>query len=128
MEEVEGLDDEAFFDELLSHRFTNAIDVESFSLSEVLDASDCLSWALEADATPCYEALFLYNGATTGWTLASDVIVEGEGGVIMVALVGEDLDDSGNDFASLLDDDSIADADILTLDFLFIMQGRAGDR
>ncbi len=41
---------------------------------------------------------------------------------------GFDLHDLGNDFARFLDDDMVADADILSLDFLVVMEAGAGDR
>ncbi len=39
-----------------------------------------------------------------------------------------DPDDGGNDFAGFLDDDRVADADVLAFDFLFVVERGAGDR
>ena len=43
------------------------------------------------------------------------------------AFGGDDLDDGGDDFSGLLNDDGVTNADVLTVDLILVVQGGAGD-
>lgn len=45
-----------------------------------------------------------------------------------VALIGQGTDDFGDDFAGLLDDDPVADADVFVADIVFVVKGGPLDR
>ena len=126
-EEVERGPAEFAADESLGHGFADSLDVQRLARGELLDLGHGLGGAFEIGAAPGDKAFFLGYRSAAGRTLSSDVLQQrewpGSGG----ALPGDHLDDGRNDLSSLLDDYGVADADVLPLDFLLVVQGGARD-
>ncbi len=109
--------------ELADHRFAESFDVHRSAGSEVLDPPLHLRWALRINAAHRDLPLILYHRASAlralGWHVKFFLRTR--------AQVRAHAHDRRNNLAGFLDQDDVADPNVLPLDFLFVVQGGARD-
>ena len=89
----------------------------------MFDPTADLSGALEVGAAEGYFAFEALHGALAFGAVGGHLKGLRVGG----AFGGDGGEDNGNDFASLFDDDAVANSNIFAPDFIFIVQGGAFD-
>jgi hypothetical protein len=107
------------FDLLLAE----TLDVEAIPRDEVFQPLDDLRAADEsAGAAPVDFALLAHRVAAADGASLRELILSQP-----ARLVGNDPDDLRDNIAGALDDNRIADADVLAFDLVFVVQGRIRD-
>ena len=125
--EVGDIAGEARRDQLMDHDLAAALDVHGTAGTPVFESAADLGGAGGILAAPdnafAVGGLFTGNGrGALGTGLGK--LEEGFGAG---ATFGYDADDGRNDFSGLLDDDAVADADILPTEFVLVVEGGAAD-
>ena len=92
------------------------------------DGAFQLRGAGDVFTTPRNEFRVARNRSAAGGAFAVDMLEEIELFGVARPFLLHDSDNGGDDFAGLLDDDRVADADVLALDFLLVVERGAGDR
>ena len=124
-EEVERRLAMAVADERLGDDFSQTIEVERLAGGEVFDAGDGLRGALEIRAAPGDEAFLLADRSAAGRAFSVDAVVERIGNRAL--RVADDLDDGGDDFSGFFHEHGRAEADVLAVDLVLVVQRGAGD-
>ena len=122
-EQVERVGYESLVDERRGDFVAEPLDVQRVARGEVREARDELRGAEEIRAADGDFALGARNGRAADRTRLRHAEFDLRAG----ALLRQDGDDRGDDFARLLDQDVVADADVLSADVVLVVQRRAGD-
>ena len=124
-EEVEGGLAMAVTDERFGDDFSEAFEVERLAGGEVGDVGARLGRALEIRAAPGDKAFLLADRSATGRAFSVDAVIERVRN--RAFRVADDFDDGGDDFAGFFDEHGRAEADVLAVDFVLVVQRGAGD-
>jgi len=125
--EVGDVADESGVDELAGDDFAAAFDVHGGASAPMFDATADAGGAIGIGAAPD-DAFGITDGpagdgrAALG-TLAWEVELDLGAGTGF----WNDADDGRDDFTGLFDDDDVADADVLSAEFVFVVEGGAAD-
>jgi hypothetical protein len=127
VEQVEGIRDEAALDEFLRDDAPEAFEVEGGALGEVFESAGALGGTVEVGAEPDGEVGVAMHGAPTSGAASPDFGEKIEGDRLRRALFQEHLHDGGDDFPCFFDEHRVPDADVFAADFVFVVEGGAGD-
>ena len=120
--EIERRADHAALHKFVGHGVAEAFDVEHLARCEVPELRRRARRAREVIAAPRHKALPLLHRPAARRTFPSDVRHEVERHRIRRPPRQHHFHHRGNDLAGFFDDDGIAHADVLALDFLLIVQ------
>ena len=116
--EVAAVADEAALHEEVGDRFAEAVDVHGAAADEVLEQAEALRGALAVGAVVRGLALAVDDGRLADGAVLRHV----EAARVLRAAAEDGADDLRDDVAGALDDDGIADADVLEVDDGLVVQ------
>ena len=123
-EDVRRILDQAVVVEFDDMLLAQALDIEGIAADEMPQPLHRLGRANQASRAAAHRLA----GFADGQAVADRAVI---GEFVALGALGPRLfdhrDDLRNYIAGALQDDAVADADVLTLDLVFVMQGRAGD-
>ena len=111
----------------LGDRLAQRFHIQILAAAEVGRAHHGLRRAGEIRAAPSDLPFLLRDRRAAARADAADGLIEAVGAAPLGAVLREHLHDSWDDLAGFLHEQRVADADVLALDFILIVQGCAGD-
>ena len=128
IENIERIIDQAMLDELVGDDAAEAFDIEGAAFGEIFEPARLLRGARGIFADPPGVIGVAPHGRAAGRAFPADVREKIEGLRVGGTFLRDHANDRGDDFAGLLDNDRIADADVFAADLVFIVQGGPRDR
>ena len=124
-EQIERLAHEAALNQFVGDDSADTFNIECAARGEKFQSAGGLGRTTNVLAPPGYEFGIAANFSAANWTFPVNVFEKIERLGVARPFRPYNFDDGRNDFAGFFDHDGVADANVLALDLVFVVQGRA---